>query len=153
MLRPNAGTVGYVFVSYASEDRDEVTRLVTALEAAGVPCWMAPRDVPPFSDYAEQISTAIEAGAALLLMYSASARASSHCLREVELAIRHGLPTLPIRLDDAPISGGYEYRLATVQWVNASAPEFLPKLSQVLPRSFQDRFDGVGRDSWRGIAI
>lgn len=134
VMEGNVDTDGAVrvFVSHASQDVDRASRLVASLESSGVPCWIAPRDVRPSSDYAQQIAEAIESVYAFVLMFSAFSGESTHCLREVELAVRRGLPIFPVRLDDAPISGGYEYRLATVQWMNASAPDLLPTLAKLL---------------------
>lgn len=94
-----------VFVSHASADVDRASRVIASLESSGVPCWIAPRDVRPCSDYAEQISEAIEAVSAFILMISAYPGESAHCLRDVEFAARRGLPIFPVRLDDAPNSG------------------------------------------------
>ena len=80
---------------------------------------MAPRDLVPGGDYAEGISRALEGSRVLLLVFSRSTASSVHCLREVELAMRYELRILPLRIDDAPIVGGYEYRLATIQWLDA----------------------------------
>ncbi|MGO9039968.1 MAG: toll/interleukin-1 receptor domain-containing protein, partial [Steroidobacteraceae bacterium] len=48
-----------VFVSYASADAGIAEQACAALEAAGVPCWIAPRDVRPGDPYAAAIVEAI----------------------------------------------------------------------------------------------
>ena len=48
-----------VFVSYATEDADTASRVCALLEADGIQCWVAPRDVKAGTDYAAAIMSAI----------------------------------------------------------------------------------------------
>ena len=41
-----------VFVSYATEDRSTAEAVCAALEASGLRCWIAPRDIHPGSVWA-----------------------------------------------------------------------------------------------------
>ncbi|MFI7742264.1 ATP-binding protein [Kocuria rhizosphaericola] len=114
---------GSIFISHASSDALEAQRIVQFLEQEGIACWMAPRDVAPAMDYAEKITSAIAEASALILLYTEHAGKSAHCMREVELAQRQHIPVYPLRMDGAPLTEGYEYRLATVQWIDATANE------------------------------
>ena len=44
-----------VFVSYSSKEADRANEIVKQLEAAGIPCWIAPRDIGIGSNYTEDI--------------------------------------------------------------------------------------------------
>jgi len=66
----------YVFVSYASVDRERVLPLVAALERAGVPVWVDRTGIGVGENYAEQITEAIKGAAALALMASAASLGS-----------------------------------------------------------------------------
>ena len=44
-----------VFVSYASQDVAIADAIVATLERNGFRCWIAPRDVTPGSQYADEI--------------------------------------------------------------------------------------------------
>jgi len=77
---------GRVFVSYASQDAAVAQRVCAALEAAGLPCWIAPRDVRAGESYAAAIVQAINSCWMLILVLSKGAIESSHVLREVERA-------------------------------------------------------------------
>ncbi len=44
-----------VFISYAIADKLTADAACAALEAEGIRCWIAPRDVLPGMDYAEAI--------------------------------------------------------------------------------------------------
>ena len=40
-----------VFISYSSADKAIADRVCSALESAGVSCWMAPRNIEPGTDF------------------------------------------------------------------------------------------------------
>ena len=42
-----ASTEHRVFISYATPDRAAADRVCAALESAGIPCWIATRDIEP----------------------------------------------------------------------------------------------------------
>ena len=50
-----------IFVSHAGEDRQTAMQIVRTLEARGVPCWIAPRNIRPGTDYNQAIVDAIDA--------------------------------------------------------------------------------------------
>ena len=119
-----------VFVSYASPDLEPAERVRDDLEADGIPCWMAPRDVPAGGDYAEAITSAIEGCRAVLLLLSPAANASDHIEREADLAVSQKRPILPVRLEDVKPDGALGYLLANAQWVDAF-PRVEPSLGRV----------------------
>jgi hypothetical protein len=76
----------HVFISYASLDAAVAERLCATLEAAAVPCWIAPRDVEAGALYADTIVRAINEAKAVVLVLSESAIGSDHVARELERA-------------------------------------------------------------------
>ena len=48
-----------VFVSYSTDDIGATVQIYASLEAAGVPTWMAPRNIVPGLDYGAQIVSRI----------------------------------------------------------------------------------------------
>jgi ribosomal protein L7/L12 len=79
--------VGHLFISHSTRDGGVIARdLAQALEAAGRPCWIAPRDVRPGIPYPGQIVSAIEASDGLVLIVTVEANASPDVLQEVQLA-------------------------------------------------------------------
>ena len=48
------------FISHSSQDTEAASRICSFLEARGVTCWIAPRDVNPGAIYAEEILDGIE---------------------------------------------------------------------------------------------
>ena len=122
-------TSGRVFISYASQDTSVAQRLCTTLEAAGLPCWIAPRDVRAGESYAAAIVQAINSCRMLVLILSKSAIESSHVLREVERASSKKRPVLSIRMDATPLPPDLEYFLSANQWLDASGGP----IEQILP--------------------
>jgi TolB-like protein len=128
-----AGTARHLFISYASQDAELAQKACSALEAAGFPCWMAPRDVRPGARYADAIVRAINEAQAVVLVLSASAVTSSHVGREVERAASKHKQIIALRLDAAPLNPALEYFLGESQWIDMLAlgmPAALTKLAE-----------------------
>lgn len=126
-----------VFISYASQDAETAQRICAAIEAAGVSCWMAPRDVTPGAQYADAIVRAINEAQAVVLVLSAAAISSSHVGREVERAASKRKPIIAFRLDAETLSPALEYFLGESQWIEVPAlgmPAALVKLVDAMGR-------------------
>jgi TolB-like protein/uncharacterized protein HemY len=131
----SAATTPRVFISYSSQDLGRAEKVCEALEAADLPCWMAPRDVKAGAQYADAIVRAINEARAVVLVLSASAVSSSHVAREVERAASKHKPIIPFRLDAAALSPELEYFLSNSQWVDVpklGIPAALDKLKEAL---------------------
>jgi len=127
----------HVFISYASQDAAVAERLCATLEPAGLPCWIAPRDVEAGALYADAIVRAINEAKAVVLVLSASAIGSDHVAREVERAASKHKPIIAYRIDGAALNPGLEYFLSNSQWIDVPAigmPAALVKLAQAVRR-------------------
>jgi hypothetical protein len=111
-----------VFVSYSSADRHIAEAAAAALERGGVRCWIAPRNIPPGSDWGEAIVRAIHESGAMVLIFSASANLSQQVKREVNIAVGRNLPVVPFRIDNVEPSGTLEYYLRVTHWLDARPP-------------------------------
>ncbi len=134
-----AGSPCMLFISYASNDAEVAQEVCSALEAAGFPCWMAPRDVRPGAQYADAIVGAINEAKALVLVLSANAVASSHVGREVERAASKHKPIIAFRIDAAALNRALEYFLGESQWID------VPKLG--MPAALAQLAEAVGSGS------
>jgi TIR domain len=106
-----------VFISYHSSKRAVVQHLAAYFTRHGITTWYAPRDVPPGSDWDEQISRAIRSSSALVLLFCSSADSSIHVKREILLADRSRIPIYWIRLENVePEKLGYF--LSSTQWID-----------------------------------
>jgi WD40 repeat protein len=105
-----------VFLSYASDDKPVAELVCSALEAEGVRCWMAPRDIPPGQSYAAAIVRAIRDARHLVLIFSEQANNSRHVENEVERAFSQRLTIHPLRIEPVQPSPELEYFLSRPQW-------------------------------------
>ncbi|HVK80450.1 MAG TPA: toll/interleukin-1 receptor domain-containing protein [Verrucomicrobiae bacterium] len=107
-----------LFISHASEDEATVNRIVSYLEAHGMPCWVAGRDIPPRAIYADAITEAIQACSGCAVVLSAASNASKAVKRELELASHYDKPFIPIRIDATEPAAGVDYYLRNTQWLD-----------------------------------
>jgi len=108
-----------VFISYASLDKTIAERLCGALESAGIPCWMAPRDIEPGTDYPTALVEAIHSARALLLVLTEQAVASPHIVSEVGHAFSGKKRIIPFRIWQKALPEDLEYFLSLTQWLDA----------------------------------
>lgn len=138
-----------VFLSHATEDRERATEVCTLLEAEGIDCWIAPRDVKGGLDYAAAILEAIRSSDLVFLLFSAHANSSPYVVREIERAVAYGRPVLSLRLDDAVPDPSMEYHLN--EWLEV--PDAIADHQQQIVDAVQARLaqsPGVAVGSDRG---
>ena len=111
-----------VFISYATPDKPTADAACAFLEARGMRCWIAPRDVIVGLPYPEQIIEAIRRSKIFVLVYSGHTNTSPHVMREIERAASQGIPTIPIRIEDVPPSENLEYFISAPHWLDALTP-------------------------------
>jgi TolB-like protein len=107
-----------VFVSYASQDASVANAIVAALERNGLRCWIAPRDVPPGTLYADVIIRAINGTKVLVLVLSEHSVSSPHVGKEIERASAKRRPIIALRTDAKPLTPALEYFLSESQWID-----------------------------------
>ncbi|MGA7669563.1 MAG: AAA family ATPase, partial [Nitrolancea sp.] len=125
----------YLFVSYASADRERVWPVVDALRAAGVATWLDEQGIAGGENYAVEIGSAVKGAALLLLMASPASLSSRNVRQEIALAWRYERPFVPLRLDPVGIPDELAYWLEAAQWVdvlNKPASEWLPQVLAAL---------------------
>jgi len=120
-----------VFISYAFEDKPTADAVCATLEAQGLRCWIAPRDILPGADWPESIINALENSRALILVFSSHANRSQQIKKEVERAVNHGLPVIPVRIEDVAPSKTLEYFISTPHWLDAISPPLERHLQQL----------------------
>jgi tetratricopeptide (TPR) repeat protein len=111
-----------VFISYSSIDKTVAFAACATFEAAGIRCWIAPRDVAAGSEWAEQIIDAIESARIMVLIFSSNSNESRQVRREIELAVSRGLTIMPIRMEQIEPTRSMAYYMAGVHWIDALSP-------------------------------
>ena len=107
-----------VFVSYASADAEIVREIVAGLEARGVRCWFAERDIPVADDFGDRIMAAIAASDATVVVLSESSVNSRHVRREINFADGEGHLFYPVRLLDILVSRELAYFTKVGRWID-----------------------------------
>ncbi|HLK24960.1 MAG TPA: TIR domain-containing protein [Caulobacteraceae bacterium] len=111
-----------VFISYSSKDKPAADAACARLEAEGIRCWIAPRDIVPGAEWAASIIKAIAEARVFVLLLSANANTSPQIPREVERAVNHAIPVIPVRLEDVVPAASLEYFINTPHWLDAFNP-------------------------------
>lgn len=125
-----------VFISYANADRDKkvANAICSTLESRGIGCWIAPRDLPPGESYPDEIIRAINVSRAMVMVFSSSANVSQDVKTEVERARAKHIPVIPFRIEDVPLSAGFEYLMSICQWLDATSPPLEARLIELAHR-------------------
>lgn len=108
---------GRVFLCHSSKDAAQAEALVEALEAVGVGCWLAPRDVESGTPYPRQLVRAIADCGVFLILVTTHAVDSEHVLRELEQAAKRRRPLLPVVVGGA-MSDDLDYYLGAVHQIH-----------------------------------
>ncbi len=120
-----------LFISYSSKDKSVADATCAVLEAKGVRCWLAPRDIMPGAEWSASIIEAIAGARVMILIYTSSSNASPQVRREVERAVARGLHVIPFRVEDVPMSPALEYFISTPHWLDALTPPLERHLDQL----------------------
>jgi tetratricopeptide (TPR) repeat protein len=123
-----------VFISYSSKDKPVADGICFHIEAAGVRCWIAPRDIAPGEDWPSAIARAIPTCRIMVLVFSANSNASDQISRELSLAADGKLLILPFKIDDIKPEPGKQYYLARTHWLDAINPPTQEQIKQLVNR-------------------
>jgi len=108
-----------VFISYSSADKATAERICGALEDAGIPCWIAPRNIEPGTDYPTALVEAIRSVRVLVLILTESAAASPNIVSEVGHAFSGRKRIIPFRISQKAVPEDLEYFLSITQRLDA----------------------------------
>lgn len=111
----------HIFVSYSSKDANVANKMVAYLESHGCTCWIAPRDIASSEDYTDQINDAIKSSQSLLLIVSEKSICSQWVKKELTTAVSYNKRIIPFKIQDVTLSGGLEFMLINLQWIDASS--------------------------------
>ena len=108
-----------VFISHSNKDKATAEAICHQLEASGIRCWIAPRDIEFGSDWTAGITQGIATCKVFVLVFSDSANTSDHVRREVAKAFSLGLAVIPFRTEEVTPNRSFSYFLETVHWLDA----------------------------------
>src|SRR4051812_26174380 len=99
------------------------------LEARGVSCWIAPRDVAPGAKWDEAIVDAIHDATSFLLILTHAANGSSYVSNEVNQAFGADKPIFTFRVEDVQPNKSLGFYLGRHHWTDG------------FPRPLEDKVD------------
>lgn len=120
-----------VFISYSSRNIEAAQAICHVLEQNGIRCWMAPRNIPPGSDYGDVIEDAIKACKTVVVLFSEKAASSQYVKSEINIAFEEQKTLIPFRLDRTPLSGQNRLILNKTHWIDAY-PDYKTKFNDLV---------------------
>lgn len=132
---------GFIFLIYADEDKEEVSRLYSKLQENGLTPWMAYKDILPGQKWTDSIKNAIEASdIALVCITKNLVNKEGFVQKELNYALnimeekREGLsPVIPVRFEAIETPE----RLKNFQWLNIFEENGFERLVKILNESMQ----------------
>src|SRR5450631_3425043 len=111
-----------VFISHATEDQTTAAEVCALLEARGIQCWIAPRDVAPGAQWDDAIVDAIGSARTFLLILSANANESPYVKNEVNHAFGARKTIFTFRVEDVVPGKSLGFYLARHHWMDGFPP-------------------------------
>lgn len=121
-----------VFISYCREDKAVAEAVVARLEAAGIGCWIAPRNVRPGENWGGAIIKGITGARAMVLVFSRHTNNSPHVMNEIERAVSRRVTIIPFRLEEVKPSEDLELFISSCHWLDAFVPPLEPHLAELV---------------------
>lgn len=120
-----------VFISYSSLDKEAAQAICHTLEQNEIRCWMAPRDIPPGSEYGDLIDEAIKRASVVVVLFSETAATSLWVKGELNIAFEEQKVIIPFRLDKTPLQGQNRIILNQKHWIDAY-PDYKTKFNDLV---------------------
>lgn len=130
-----------IFISHSSHDAEIAAGICSVLEGEGHSCFIAPRDIRPGREYAEEIINGISGADILLLLLSEQSNQSPHVLREVERAGSSRIPIIVYKLEEVALTKSMEYFLMTNQWIDGTGDPGYRKVSEAFQNLSDHKMD------------
>ena len=108
-----------LFISHSSRDKKMARAVCDILEAKGLKCWIAPRDIRPGQEWPVAIVNAVSSSKAMILIFTKNADQSVDVTKETLLAINQDVDIFPIKVEESLPSGVMKYYLADREWIDA----------------------------------
>ena len=107
----------YIFLSYASADREWALHIADRLEGQGLSVWTDLHSIAGGASWSAEIVRGIKGCTALVVLCSPASMASPNVHRELNLGVVENRPILPLLLERVALPDEVRYALAGRQWV------------------------------------
>ena len=129
-----------VYISYSSMDKLVADVVCRELEAAGISCWIAPRDISPGAEWTTVISAAIAECQIVVLILSSRSDSSRNVHQEIEKAYENGKQIIPMLVEDFQPGPGLSSHIQHLHWLDAahtSLTDAVSSLSKNISQTLQ----------------
>lgn len=109
-----------IFISYSTRNPKEAAFVCRKLEEAGMRCWIAPRDLLPGTNFADNIEAALAGARCMVLISSRHSVTSPWVEGEVNTAFSNGMPILVYQIEPVQLSGAMKVMIEKFQTLVAS---------------------------------
>ncbi len=93
---------GFIFLSYRSTESDFALQFAADLKNAGVRLWMDRLELKPGDDWQRELTKALDASSAMLVVLSPDYIKSTYCMNELARAEKHHKRLIPVILRPVP---------------------------------------------------
>jgi TIR domain len=119
------------FISYSSKDLEIASDICDKLEAEGLNCWIAPRNIDTGISFAKAIIDGIKSSHRLLLIYTKNADLSEQVLREVDRAVAFEKKILVFKLVVQKYSDSLDYYLCKADCIDATRGKYQQYIKEI----------------------
>lgn len=110
--QPYEGQEGYIFISYAHRDKDQVFRVLERLQEQGYRFWFDD-GIAPGSEWPEDIARHLDQAAMVIAFVTPLSMSSTNCRREINFALSREKPFLSVILEPTQMPLGMELQLSS----------------------------------------
>ncbi len=121
---------GLVFISHSSKDKPVADAICHYLEAKGLRCWIAPRDIKS-TDWVGSIMDGLHRSEVFVVIVSQNSLASPQVLNEINEAVNCCNYILPFKLDSEELSDRFRYYLGPCHWLDAISPPLESRIDEL----------------------
>jgi hypothetical protein len=126
-----------VFISHSSSDKQMADTICEFLEAKGISCWLAPRNILPGEEWGDSILRGIQGCKIMVLIFSKAANDSGPVRSEVDRAVNARKVLIPFRIENVAPTGAMEFHIGRRHWLEAYTPPIKRHLD-LLERAIHD---------------
>lgn len=135
-----------IFISYSRKDSAIVDEFVHLIEQEGFRVWIDRDGIESGDAFKRVIVMAIKESALVVYFSSASSNASSWTAKEISIAVHHGKPIIPIKLDKTVYNDEVEFDLVGLDYIDytdlssrdAMRSKLLRTLKAKLPKRWEE---------------
>lgn len=120
-----------VYITSAPKDKKIASKVCSALEAKGMSCWTASRDMIPGINRAESVAEAIVNSRLMIIVLSKIANKDEELSNELILADKENIRIIPFRIDDMKPEKSMQFYLSGAHWMSATNPPTTEQLNQL----------------------